>query len=81
MLERIGECMDKGVELIRDDVNEFRNEFDTASTILAILYFTAFAGLIFSVCLMGVNGDWTWGLIALINAVVILVIGFVTGIF
>lgn len=53
----------------------------SVKTLVGIAYFTAFAGLIFSVCKLGVDGDILYGIYALICAVVILIIGFATGTF
>ena len=56
-------------------------DFDPVKILISIAYFGAFAGLIISVCLMGTNGDIFWGIMALINALVVLFVGIVTGAF
>ena len=56
-------------------------EVDPVNLLISIAYFGAFSGLIISLCLMGVNGDVFWGIMALINALVVLFVGIVTGAF
>lgn len=57
------------------------DEIEPVNVLIYILFFGAFAGLIFSVCLMGVNGDLFWGFFALLFAAVVLIVGIITGAF
>ena len=66
---------------IKEDVKSIAEEFDEVNLAVAILYFGSFFGLILSVCLMGVDGDIFWGIVAFIFAVVVAIIGFKTGAF
>ncbi len=66
---------------IKEDAKSIAEEFDEANLAVAILYFGSFFGLIISVCLMGVDGDIFWGIVAFIFAVVVAIIGFKTGVF
>lgn len=66
---------------IKEDVKSIAEEFDEVNLAVAILYFGSFFGLIISVCLMGVDGDIFWGIVAFIFAVVVAIIGFKTGVF
>ena len=66
---------------IKEDVKSIAEEFDEVNLAVAILYFGSFFGLIISVCLMGVDGDIFWGIVAFICAVVVAIIGFKTGVF
>ena len=66
---------------IKEDIESITEEFDGVNTAVAILYFGSFAGLILSVCLMGVDGDILWGITAFLFAMVVLFVGFMTGVF
>lgn len=66
---------------IKEDVKSITQDFDGCNALVAILYFGSFFCLILSVCLMGVDGDIFWGIVAFIFAVVVAVIGFKTGVF
>ena len=66
---------------IKEDIDNITQDFDGCNALIAILYFGSFFGLILSVCLMGVDGDIFWGIVAFIFAVVVAVIGFKTGVF
>lgn len=66
---------------IKEDIDNITQDFDGCNALVAILYFGSFAGLILSVCLMGVDGDVFWGIVAFIFALVVLIIGFTTGAF
>lgn len=66
---------------IKEDVESITQDFDGCNALIAILYFGSFFCLILSVCLMGVDGDIFWGIVAFIFAVVVAVIGFKTGVF
>lgn len=66
---------------IKEDAKSITEEFDEVNLAVAILYFGSFFGLILSVCLMGVDGDIFWGIVAFIFAVVVMIIGFTTGAF
>lgn len=66
---------------IKEDVKSIAEEFDEVNLAVAILYFGSFFGLIISVCLMGVDGDIFWGIVAFICAVVVAIIGFKSGVF
>ena len=66
---------------IKEDVKSIAEEFDEVNLAVAILYFGSFFGLILSVCLMGVDGNIFWGIVAFIFAVVVAIIGFKTGAF
>lgn len=66
---------------IKEDVESITRDFDGCNALVAILYFGSFFCLILSVCLMGVDGDIFWGIVAFIFAVVVAVIGFKTGVF
>lgn len=69
------------IEFLIDCVKDLKGEFSKAGAILGLIYFGTFSGLIVSVIKMGVEGDLFWGFVALIDAIIILVIGFVTGVF
>jgi len=66
---------------IKEDVESITQDFDGCNALVAILYFGSFFCLILSVCLMGVDGDIFWGIVAFIFAVVVMIIGFTTGAF
>ena len=66
---------------IKEDVESITQDFDGCNALIAVLYFGSFFGLILSVCLMGVDGDIFWGIVAFIFAVVVMIIGFTTGAF
>ena len=67
--------------LIKEDIDNITQDFDGCNALVAILYFGSFFGLILSVCLMGVDGDVFWGIMAFIFAIVVMIIGFTTGAF
>lgn len=66
---------------IKEDIDNITQDFDGCNALIAILYFGSFFGLILSVCLMGVDGDIFWGIVAFIFAIVVMIIGFTTGAF
>lgn len=66
------------IEWLKEDIAEIKEGLGM-NAVVGFLYFTAFAGLIISVCLLGVNGDWLWGVVTLLCSVILIVIGLVTG--
>ena len=66
---------------IKEDIDNITQDFDGCNALIAILYFGSFFFFFFCVCLMGVDGDIFWGIMAFIFAVVVMIIGFTTGAF
>lgn len=66
------------IGFIADAISDLRKELDGINGVVAAAYFLSFFGLIISVIKLGVNGDLLWGFTALVFAIILIFVGFIT---
>lgn len=75
------EKLDELTESAMSDLSEFRKGMSAGRTIVGVLYIVDFAGLILSLCKVGVTNDPLYALTAGIFGAILFAVGFATGAF